>query len=72
MVGRLRRIGLYKSPGISETITWARALAALGLTRLDTDAAVATTLGSVLKDPQDIDTVSAMFSALVADAARHD
>lgn len=72
MVGRLRRLGLYKSPGISETITWARALAALGLTRLDTDAAVATTLGSVLKDPQDIDTVSAMFSALVADAARHD
>jgi MoxR-like ATPase len=72
MVGRLRRLGLYKSPGISETITWARALAALGLTRLDTSAAVAATLGSVLKDPQDIDTVSAMFSALVADAARHD
>jgi MoxR-like ATPase len=72
MVGRLRRLDLYKSPGISETITWARALAALGLTRLDASPAVATTLGSVLKDPQDIETVSAMFSSLVAGAARHD
>lgn len=72
MVGRLRQLNLYKSPGISETITWARALAALGLTRLDVDPAVATTLGSVLKDPHDIETVSAMLSSLVADAARHD
>jgi MoxR-like ATPase len=68
VVGRLRTLGLYKSPGISETITWARALAALGLTRLKPDAA-ATTLGSVLKDPQDIEAVSAMFSSLVTDAA---
>ncbi len=72
MVGRLRLLGLYKSPGISETITWARALAALGLTRLDAGPAVTTTLGSVLKDPHDIETVSAMFSALLADAACHD
>jgi MoxR-like ATPase len=71
MVGRLRALDLYKSPGISETITWARALAALGLTRLEAHAA-AITLGSVLKDPQDIDTVSAMFSSLLADAACHD
>jgi MoxR-like ATPase len=71
VVGRLRTLGLYKSPGISETITWARALAALGLTRLKPDAA-ATTLGSVLKDPQDIEAVSAMLSSLVADAADHD
>jgi MoxR-like ATPase len=70
VVGRLRTLGLYKSPGISETIIWARALAALGLTRLRPDAA-ATTLGSVLKDPQDIEAVSAMLSSLVADAADH-
>jgi MoxR-like ATPase len=68
VVGHMRTLGLYKSPGISETITWARALAALGLTRLRPDAA-ATTLGSVLKDPQDIEAVSAMLSSLVADAA---
>jgi MoxR-like ATPase len=71
VVGHMRTLGLYKSPGISETITWARALAALGLTRLRPDAAAAT-LGSVLKDPQDIEAVSAMFSSLVADAADHD
>jgi hypothetical protein len=62
---------LYKSPGISETITWARALAALGLTRLQPDAA-ATTLGSVLKDPQDIEAVSAMLTSLVADAVDYE
>jgi MoxR-like ATPase len=71
VVGRLRTLGLYKSPGISETITWARALAALGLARLEPGAA-ATTLGSVLKDPQDIEAVSAMLSSLAADAADHD
>jgi MoxR-like ATPase len=71
VVGRLRTLGLYKSPGISETITWARALAALGLTRLQPDAA-ATTLGSVLKDPQDIEAVSAMLTSLMAGAADHD
>lgn len=72
VVGRLRTLDLYKAPGISETITWARALAALGLTRLDAGPAAATTLGAVLKDQQDIDTVSGMFSSLVADAACHD
>jgi MoxR-like ATPase len=71
VVGRLRTLGLYKSPGISETITWARALAALGLTRLQPDAA-ATTLGSVLKDPQDIEAVSAMLTSLVADAVDYE
>ena len=71
VVGRLRTLGLYKSPGISETITWARALAALGLARLEPGAAT-TTLGSVLKDPQDIEAVSAMLTSLVADAAGHD
>jgi MoxR-like ATPase len=64
VVGRLRTLDLYKSPGISETITWARALAALGLTKLDANSAAAT-LGAVLKDQHDIDTVSAMFSTLL-------
>jgi MoxR-like ATPase len=68
VVGRLRTLDLYKSPGISETITWARALAALGLTRLDASAAAAS-LGAVLKDQHDIDAVSTMFSSLLAEAA---
>jgi MoxR-like ATPase len=71
MVGRLRTLDLYKSPGISETITWARALAALGLAGLREHSA-AMTLGSVLKDPQDVDTVAAMLGTLVAEVAAHD
>jgi MoxR-like ATPase len=70
VVGRLRTLDLYKAPGISETITWARALAALGLTRLDARAAA--TLGAVLKDQHDIDSVAAMFSSLLAEAASGD
>lgn len=65
-VGRLRKLELYKSPGISETITWARALAALGLSRLDAHSA-ATTLGAVLKDQHDIETVMALLPSLVGD-----
>jgi MoxR-like ATPase len=71
MVGHLRTLELYKSPGISETITWARALAALGLTRLDPGPATAT-LGAVLKDQQDIATVSKMLPALLPDAVSSD
>jgi MoxR-like ATPase len=66
VVGRLRTLDLYKSPGISETITWARALAALGADRLD--ARSAATLGAVLKDQHDVDTVSAMFASLLEEA----
>jgi MoxR-like ATPase len=71
MVGRLRTLDLYKSPGISETITWARALAALGFAGLKEHSA-AMTLGSVLKDPQDVDTVTAMLGSLVTEAAADD
>jgi MoxR-like ATPase len=67
VVGRLRTLDLYKAPGISETITWARALAALGMNRLDAPSAAAT-LGAVLKDQHDIDTVSAMFASLLEKA----
>jgi MoxR-like ATPase len=51
-VGGLRRLGLYKPPGIAETIDWARALATLGRTELD-DGAVAATLGAVVKYRED-------------------
>jgi MoxR-like ATPase len=64
VVGHLRTLDLYKSPGISETITWARALAALGLTRLDAGPAAAT-LGAVLKNQEDIEKVSDLLPALL-------
>jgi MoxR-like ATPase len=52
-VGHLRNMDLVKKPGVSESITWARALQVLGLDDLDADAAEAT-LGSVLKDHEDL------------------
>jgi MoxR-like ATPase len=51
-VAGLRRLGLYKPPGIAETIDWARAVAALGAERLDEDVAAAT-LGAVVKYRED-------------------
>jgi len=47
-----RGIGLYKPPGVAETIDWAQALAALGRTSLDVGA-VDVTLGTVLKYRED-------------------
>jgi len=49
----LRQLKLEKTPGISETIDWARALARLHLTHLDKEI-VEDTLGVVLKDWQDM------------------
>jgi MoxR-like ATPase len=57
-VEAMRELGLYKPPGVAETIDWAMALAALGRTRLD-QAAVERTLGTVLKYREDADRVRA-------------
>jgi MoxR-like ATPase len=52
-VGRLRDQGdLYKLPGVGETITWARALLALG-----EDAGLDDTLGAALKVHEDVERV---------------
>ncbi|HEU0317865.1 MAG TPA: MoxR family ATPase [Solirubrobacteraceae bacterium] len=48
-VARLREVDLYKLPGVGETLTWARALEAVG----DLDAS----LGAALKVREDIDRV---------------
>ncbi len=50
-VARLREVDLYKLPGVGETLTWARALEAVG----DLDA----TLGAALKVREDLDRVRA-------------
>ncbi len=51
-VAAIRDLGLYKPPGIAETIDWARALAVLGRSTLDPESAAAT-LGSVVKYRED-------------------
>jgi hypothetical protein len=65
----LRGEGLYKPPGVAETIDWAEALFTLGRSALDEDT-VAATLGSVLKYREDHERVRAMgVGALVQAAA---
>jgi MoxR-like ATPase len=53
----LRGKGLYKPPGVAETIDWAQSLAALGRTTLDEET-VAATLGVVLKYREDAERVT--------------
>jgi MoxR-like ATPase len=52
----LRDLGLYKPPGVAETIDWAQALALLGRHELD-EAAASATLGAVLKYREDAERV---------------
>jgi MoxR-like ATPase len=69
-VGGLRDLGLYKPPGIAETIDWARALHTLGTTTLD-EAVVGATLGAVVKYREDAQRVRASgLDALVREAVR--
>jgi MoxR-like ATPase len=55
-VQELRTVDLYKSAGVSETLDWAAALLALNQTALDADT-IDQTLGVLLKNQEDIDTV---------------
>jgi MoxR-like ATPase len=56
-VQAVRGMGLYKSPGVAETIDWTHALAALGCSYLD-ETVVERTLGSILKYREDIERVT--------------
>jgi MoxR-like ATPase len=66
--GSLRDLGLYKPPGIAESIDWARALHTLGTTTLDEEV-VGATLGAVVKYREDAERVRAHgIDALVRQA----
>ncbi len=66
----LRRQGLYKPPGVAETIDWAQALSALGAVRLD-ERTVERTLGTVLKYREDAERVKAAgLTDLLAEARK--
>ena len=56
LVQELRRLELYKVPGVSETLDWVAALVALDGDALDA-APLEATLGVVLKAKEDIDAV---------------
>ena len=56
LVQGLRGLDLYKTPGVSETLDWARALVALDRQALDAGA-IEQTLGVILKSKDDIDAI---------------
>ncbi len=60
-VQRMRRLDMAKKPGVAETIDWARALDFLGAKNLDSKIAD-DTLGSVVKDRDDLDLVRESMS----------
>ena len=67
----LRALPLQKAPGVAESLDWARALTSLHRDHLD-KAAVAQTLGCVLKTHEDHAVLAAHREALVpvTDGAR--
>ena len=72
LVAELRQIGLFKPPGVAETIDWVMALTALGRTELDA-ASVEASLGAVVKYREDADRVRARgIDSLVESATNAD
>jgi MoxR-like ATPase len=65
-VDRIRTLDLVKRPGVAETIEWAKALAFLGATRLERDA-VDVTLGTVVKDHDDLVRIRDDLGRILAD-----
>ena len=66
-VDRIRTLDLVKRPGVAETIEWAKALAFLGATtRLEYDA-VDVTLGTVVKDHDDLVRIRDDLERILAD-----
>jgi MoxR-like ATPase len=63
-VARLRDMDVAKRPGVAEAIDWAHALAFLGVESLDAEAA-STTLGSVLKDHEDLELARGAIADVV-------
>ena len=68
-VEAFRDAGLYKPPGVAETIDWAAALAVLGRTELDA-ASVNATLGTVLKYREDQERIRALGLETIVSEAR--
>jgi MoxR-like ATPase len=67
-VERVRAMGLYKPPGVAETIDWAESIAALGRRVLDEES-VARTLGAAVKYREDAQRVREAGIAALTKAA---
>ncbi len=68
-VQSIRRMDLYKNPGISETINWAQALTSLDCVALDLEA-VNSTLGTLLKYQDDIAKIHGSEAARLLDQVK--
>ena len=67
----MRGMGLYKPPGVAETIDWSTALGKLGESVLD-EQTINATLGAVLKYREDQDRVSAQGIEMIMAAAANE
>lgn len=66
LVAELRTIGLFKPPGVAETIDWVMAMTSLGTTELD-ESTVDASLGAIVKYREDAERIrSHGISDLVA------
>lgn len=63
-VHTLRELPLGKPPGVAETLDWARALAALGQSRLDPEVAAAT-MGAAVKYREDAERVKVALDRML-------
>tara|TARA_B100001250_G_scaffold400638_1_gene411427 strand:- start:2306 stop:3211 length:906 start_codon:yes stop_codon:yes gene_type:complete len=70
-VNVMRGMGLYKPPGVAETIDWSTALGKLGESALN-EYTINATLGTVLKYREDQDRVSAQGIEMIMAAAAHE
>ena len=70
-VNAMRGMGLYKPPGVAETIDWSTALGKLGESVLD-EQTIKATLGTVLKYREDQERVSAQGIETIMAAAAYD
>jgi MoxR-like ATPase len=68
LVQRIRNLDLKKTPSISETLDWARALLALNANELETDL-VNETMSVILKHQGDIDKAQGELAKLLAEKA---
>jgi len=64
---KVRDLGLYKPPGVAETIDWAHALMLLGTDEI-TEAAASATLGTLLKYREDQQRVRSHGLGLLLEA----
>lgn len=70
-IRRLRDADLFKSPGVAETLDWARALVALDAVALDPQT-ISDTLGALLKYQDDIARIQGSAATRILDEARED